>query len=64
MPWLVNTKMPSTMKPKWLSDVRPISRSMSSWPMATSAPYTIEISAIVTTNGVAHCDASGNSPRQ
>ena len=38
---LVKAKMPSMMKPKWLSEVRPISRSMSSWPMATSAPYTI-----------------------
>ena len=52
------------MKPKWQSEVRPIRRRMSSWPMATSAPYTIEISASATTNGVAHCDASGNSPRQ
>ncbi len=56
--------MPSVMKPKWLSEVRPISRRMSSWPMARNAPYTIEIRASVTTTGVAHCDASGKSPRQ
>ena len=50
------------IRPKWLSEVRPISRRMSSWPMATNAPYTIEISASVTTTGVAHSDAPGQQP--
>src|SRR4029078_11670111 len=56
--------MPSTMKPKWDREVRPIRRRMSSWPIATSAPYTIEIRARVTTTGVAQTEASGRIPRQ
>jgi hypothetical protein len=30
--------MPRTMKPKWLIDVKAISRMMSVWPIASSAP--------------------------
>ena len=30
--------MPSTMKPKWLIEVKAMSRIMSVWPMASSAP--------------------------
>ncbi len=63
-PCVLIVKMPSVIRPKWLSEVRPIRRNTSSWPMASRAPYTTEISASVMTNGVAHCDASGKIPRQ
>ena len=62
--WLVNAKMPSTMKPKWLIDVYAMNRMMSRLPIAKMAPYKIEMVARTSTTGVAHWLASGNRPRQ
>ena len=62
--WLVNAKMPSTMKPKWLMDVYAMNRMMSRLPIAKMAPYKIEMVARTSTTGVAHWLASGNRPRQ
>ena len=52
--WLVNAKMPSTMKPKWLMDVYAMNRMMSRLPIARMAPYKIEMVARTSTTGVAH----------
>lgn len=58
------TKMPRMMKPKCEIDVYEIRRITSVWPIATTAPYTMPITASVMINGRNVIDASGNSCRQ
>ncbi len=60
-PLTFSAQMPSTTKPRWLTDEYATSFFMSGWTMATSAPYTMPMTASAAMYGANASAASGNS---
>ena len=61
---VVTAKMPMIMNPKWLTEVYDTNLMRSLEVTAIVAPQSTEMTASTRTNGVAHCEACGNRPRQ
>ena len=64
MPIWVNEKIPSTTKPRWLTEEYATSFFMLGCTMATSAPYTMPMMASTTIHGAQARAAPGNIGRQ